>query len=56
MRQIGWEVIRDFGVHGFPLVCLAIDFAFNVCVFPLKHIAIVLAYGVLYALINLGTY
>ena len=52
---IATDLIKDIGVHGFPLFCLLVDFIFNVLPFIHRHLIIALLAGVFYMGINLGT-
>jgi len=47
-------MIKDIGVHGFPLFCLLVDFLLNVLPFIHRHILIALGAGLSYLGINLG--
>lgn len=48
-------MLLNIGVHGFPLLCLILDFALNVYQFPKKHLFVVVFIGLSYMFINMGT-
>lgn len=53
-----WLVVgflKEFGVHGFPLVCLMLDLSLNVYQFPKRHLWIVIIFGFAYLFLNIGT-
>lgn len=47
--------LKEFGVHGFPFVCLLLDLTLNVYQFPKRHLSIVIAFGLSYLFLNIGT-
>ena len=50
-----WPLIKNIGVHGFPFLCLSVDFIFNSYQFPLRHLPVIMTIGGGYLVINLST-
>ena len=49
------EFLKEFGVHGFPFVCLLLDLSLNVYQFPKRHLLLVIVFGLAYLFLNIGT-
>jgi fluoride ion exporter CrcB/FEX len=55
MKDVTLEIIVvNANLHAAPIVMLCIDMVYNTFRFPKRHFHIVLAFGVLYAIINLS--
>lgn len=46
----------NIGVHGFPLLCLLIDFIMNSYQFPKRHLLFVVLVGLGYMLVNMSKF
>ena len=44
----------DLAVHGYPLLCLLLDYFFNVIPFIAKHMFVTLGIGACYFAVNIG--
>jgi len=50
------DIIMNTNLHLGPLVCLLVELYYNNFSFPKRHLWVLITFGSLYLLINLGIY